>query len=124
MYLLFFIVTGPNAYFTNNIYGMNQQQEGGGAGQPNEFSTFRPPPLPPNSVTTPTTVIPSSTSALPLYTNQYFASYYHMKEMSKKSSYAKFKLHEICLQNLKVKKYRRYIFLYFSTFLVGIPEEL
>ena len=94
MFSFLFTVTGPNAYFTNNIYGMNQQQEGGGVGQPNEFSTFRPPPLPPNSVTTPITVIPSSPSALPLYTNQYFASYPHvvsieddLKEVSKKPSY-------------------------------------
>ena len=75
---------------------MNQQQEGGGVGQPNEFSTFRPPPLPPNSVTTPTTVIPSSPSVLPLYTNQYFASYPHvvpieddLKEVSKKTALVK-----------------------------------
>jgi len=71
------IIAGPNAYFTNNIYGMGeqQQQQQQGAGQPNYFlSTFRPSPLPPSMVPPPATVVPSST-ALPLYTNQYFASY-------------------------------------------------
>ena len=54
---------------------MDQQlQPQQGAGQPNNFSTFRPPPLPPNMVPPPATVVPSST-ALPLYANQYFASY-------------------------------------------------
>ena len=85
---------------------MNQQQEVGGVGQPNEFSTFRPPPLPPNSVTTPTTVIPSSPSALPLYTNQYFASYPHvvpieddLKEVTKND------------QNTIMIQYRRHLIL-------------
>ena len=72
------IIAGPNAYFTNNIYGMEQekQQQASASGHPQDFSTFRPPPLPPNSVP-PATVVPSST-ALPLYANQlnqYFASY-------------------------------------------------
>ena len=67
------IIAGPNAYFTNNIYGMEQEKQAAATGHQQDFSTFRPPPLPPNSVL-PATVAPSST-AHPLYANQYFASY-------------------------------------------------
>ena len=37
------IIAGPNAYFTNNIYGMEQEKQAAAAGHQQDFSTFRPP---------------------------------------------------------------------------------